>query len=105
MISREITKGSFKFLILYILSEGEYYGYSLAQRIREISDQEMIVSEGSLYPALYNLESEGYIKSRWDMDSTPKRKYYSITRQGKIYLNEQKNDFAKFNNLLNKILS
>ena len=84
MLSRELVAASTTTLVLSILSEGEDYGYSLIQRVKEMSGGEVEWSEGMLYPVLHRMERRGLIKSRWGESETGrKRKYYSLKKEGK----------------------
>ncbi len=103
-IPKEIVRGSLKLIILQTLNEADHYGYSLAQSIRERSDNLLKAGEGSLYPSLHNLEEKGLVESYWDENFTPKRKYYHITQAGKEYLNEEKDGWNKLIDILNKYL-
>jgi PadR family transcriptional regulator, regulatory protein PadR len=95
-ITEEIVKGSLKFIILSLLVEQDEYGYSLAQKIRDRSNDLVKAGEGSLYPALYKLESEGFISSYWDESVKPKRKYYTITDDGRKLLATERPKIQQF---------
>ncbi len=75
-------------LILAILRDGELYGYEIASRIRERSGGAFAPSEGSLYPALHALESDGALVANWRDDRGPRRRYYAITDKGQAMLAE-----------------
>lgn len=104
-IPTEMVKGSLKVVILETLRGESHYGYSLAQSIRERSNNLLKAGEGSLYPALYKLESEGYISSKWDQSYSPKRKYYSLTENGAKLLKEEKNNWKKLIGVLDFYLN
>ncbi len=74
--------------ILAILRDGELYGYEIASRIRERSGGAFAPSEGSLYPALHALESDGALVANWRDDKGPRRRYYAITDKGRMMLAE-----------------
>ncbi|GAB4156685.1 MAG: PadR family transcriptional regulator [Candidatus Dojkabacteria bacterium] len=102
--STEIIKGSLTLIILEILSKNEEYGYSLAQAIRSGTKDLLKAGEGTLYPALYKLEKDGYIKSEWKAEFTPKRKYYTITKKGRGLLKLQKEEWSTFINIIQDYL-
>ena len=105
-LPKEIIKGSLKLLILQTLNKNqEEYGYNLAQDIRKNTNDMFKAGEGSLYPALYNLERDGFIKSKWNENYTPRRKYYSLTESGKRYLQEEKNNWSNLIDILNIYIS
>ncbi len=78
-------------LVLSILDEEESYGYTIIQRVRELSDGEVAWTDGMLYPVLHRLEAQGLVRSRWQVsEAGRKRKYYALTASGRRALAEQK---------------
>ncbi len=79
----DLLPGTLEMLILKAVSLGPLHGYGVLLRIRQISDDVLQVEQGSLYPALYRLEHEGYIRSAWGTSENNRRaKFYSLTRAG-----------------------
>ncbi|HKK46353.1 MAG TPA: PadR family transcriptional regulator [Balneolaceae bacterium] len=104
MISRELKAASSKPMILSILSHGESYGYQIIQNIEELSDGEWKWSEAMLYPVLHRMNSEGLIQSRWEvMDNGRKRKYYSLTQNGKEALKTEKKQWMSVHEVLKSL--
>jgi PadR family transcriptional regulator PadR len=96
-IKGQLLKGTTPLLVLRVLSDGELYGYEIAQRIRERSGGAFAPSEGSLYPALHNLEAEGALVATWrEGDKWPRRRYYRITDMGRGMLAEHESAWASF---------
>jgi transcriptional regulator len=80
----DLVQGTLDLLILKTLALEPLHGWALAQRIRQLSGDVLLVQQGSLYPALHKLEAQGFIKADWDVsDANRKAKYYSLTRTGK----------------------
>ena len=80
----DLLQGTLDLLILQSLSRGPDHGYSIAQRIRDSSEDVLRVEEGSLYPALYRLERQGLIDSEWQVTENNRRgKFYKLTRKGR----------------------
>jgi len=74
-------------LILKVLSLEPLHGWGISERIQLISDEELQVNQGSLYPALHKLTQEGWIKSYWALtENNRKARYYRLTRAGKNQL-------------------
>jgi PadR family transcriptional regulator PadR len=83
-IDRQFLKGSISLLLLNLLSRGEMYGYEILQEASRRSAHAFAFKEGTLYPALHQLEKKGQIKSVWrTAENGRERKYYSLTPQGK----------------------
>jgi len=79
----ELLQGTLDMLILKALSLGELHGYGIMQRIQQISDDLLLIEQGSLYPALYRIEQQGWISSRWGVsDAGRKAKLYKVTKAG-----------------------
>lgn len=84
MFSQEILKGTIKPLIIKLIKEeGEMYGYQITQKVKEISSEKIIITEGALYPALHKLVDEGILVAESRPIGNRDRKYYSLTDLGK----------------------
>ena len=80
----QMRKGLLEFCILHIIARGEVYASDM---IDELTDAKMIVVEGTLYPLLNRLKNASLVSYKWvESDSGPPRKYYSITAEGKAFL-------------------
>jgi len=100
-ISKELVAASSRPMVLSILSNGESYGYEILQRVILLSGGRMEWSEGMLYPVLHRLENEGFIKSRWQVaDTGRKRKYYRITSKGKRQLAQDRAHWEALSQIL-----
>jgi len=90
-LNKEILKGNIDTLILSLLSKRDMYGYEMAKVVREESDNEFELKEGTLYLSLKRLEKVKWVESYWGDEQGPggRRKYYRLTSLGKEEL-EQK---------------
>jgi PadR family transcriptional regulator PadR len=80
----QMRKGLLEFCVLHIISRGEVYTSDL---IEELTQAQMIVVEGTLYPLLNRLKSAELATYRWvESEAGPPRKYYTITEEGKKFL-------------------
>jgi len=80
----ELLQGTLDMLILKAVSLGPLHGYGILLRIQQISKQRLEIQQGSLYPALYRLEDQGWISSVWgESENKRKAKYYNLTAAGK----------------------
>src|SRR5215470_1693895 len=95
MLAKELIAASTEPLILSLLSEGESYGYALIQEVKRLSGEKIEWTDGMLYPVLHRMEREGWIESRWGVAETGrKRKYYSLKKEGKRALKEQREQWV-----------
>ena len=84
MFSQEILKGTIKPLIIKLIQdEGEMYGYRITQKVKEMSAEKIIITEGALYPALHKLVEEGILTVESKPVGNRDRRYYSLTDLGK----------------------
>lgn len=103
--SYNFTRSDIKMLLLSLLSKKDMYGYLLIQELKELSNNYFSLKEGSLYPLLHSLEQENLIKSYWEeTDSKRKKKFYSITENGKKALKKEKDEWKKYSNYINTII-
>lgn len=85
----EMRKGMLEFCILLIISRGRIYATDI---LRELKQADLLVVEGTLYPLLNRLKSEGLLDYSWEESKAgPPRKYYSITATGRDLLKQLKN--------------
>jgi DNA-binding PadR family transcriptional regulator len=94
-IEKDLVAASATPLVLAILDEGESYGYAILKRVRALSDGELDWTDGMLYPLLHRLNRLGYVTTEW---RTPpegrRRRYYSITDEGRSALSEHKRQWV-----------
>ncbi len=92
----DLLQGTLDMLILKTVALEPMHGYGISQRIQQISQDILKVQQGSLYPALYRLEQQGWITSDWGTsDNNRKAKYYRITRAGKKQLEEEATNWER----------
>ena len=86
----DLVQGTLDLLLLKILALEPLNGWSVSQRLRQISGDVLQVSDGSLYPALHKLEQEGWITAEWRPSENNRRaKFYSLTRLGRKELEKE----------------
>ena len=97
MPSKDRLHGTLDALILKTLIFGPRHGYAIVQWLREQTGDALQVEEGSLYPALYRMERDGWIKASWGTsDLGRKAKFYTVTAAGRRQLQAETNEFATF---------
>ena len=86
----DLLQGTLDMLILKAVSLGPLHGYGVLLRIQQISKERLEIQQGSLYPALYRLEHQGWIESEWgESENRRKAKYYRLTAAGKRRLQSE----------------
>ena len=82
----QMRKGVLEYCILLELSNGDAYASDI---INELKSVQMIIVEGTLYPLLTRLKNAGLLSYRWEESTQgPPRKYYALTNEGRVFLNE-----------------
>lgn len=104
-MDREILKGSLEIILLSLLRNKDMYGYEISKEIKNITENVLILGEGTLYPALKRLKEKNLIQDYFieTNSSKKKRKYYKITEAGLIELNLKLKDFYLISNLIENV--
>ena len=80
----DLVQGTLDLLILRVLALESMHGWAIAQRIRQMSSDELRVGQSALYPALHKLEQQGWIEAEWAVSENNRRaKYYKLTAAGR----------------------
>ena len=86
----DVLKGTLDMLILKALELGPMHGWGVSQRIQQISSGVLNINQGSLYPALYRLEDQGWITSEWGAsDANRRARFYQLTPSGRARLRDE----------------
>jgi PadR family transcriptional regulator, regulatory protein PadR len=86
----DLVQGTLDLLILKSVALEPMHGWAIAGRIRQLSNDVLLVQQGSLYPALQRLEHQGWIGAKWGVSDQKRRaKYYALTRAGRKQLEKE----------------
>jgi transcriptional regulator len=86
----DLVQGTLDLLILKSLALEPQHGWAIAARIRQLSNDVLLVQQGSLYPALQRLEHQGWITAKWGVSDQKRRaKFYALTRAGRKQLDKE----------------
>ncbi|RZK22045.1 MAG: PadR family transcriptional regulator [Flavobacterium sp.] len=105
-MNNELFKGTLQTIILNLLAENDrMYGYEITQKVKVITDGELVLKEGALYPALHKLEAEGLLETSTEIVENRVRKYYTLSKFGEkevvSKLQEARDFIAQLQLLLN----
>jgi PadR family transcriptional regulator, regulatory protein PadR len=101
----ELLQGTLDMLILKAVSLGPLHGYGILLRIQQISRDRLEIQQGSLYPALYRLEHQGWISSEWgESENKRKAKYYRLTAAGRRRLQTETLKWDRMAGVIARIL-
>jgi transcriptional regulator len=88
--NRDIIQGTLDLLVLSSIRSGAMHGWGIAQRIRDRSGDVVLVTTGSLYPALHRLAAKGLIRAEWRPSENNRRaRYYELTAKGQRALGDE----------------
>ena len=106
LLAKNGVKGNMTLIILSSLLNGEKYGYEITKEVARLTNNEILLKEGSLYPALHKLEKEGLAESYWQQQEPgkPGRKYYKITEKGKGKVEEERKSWTTFMGTMGRII-
>ena len=102
----DLLQGTLDMPILKAVSLGPLHGYGILLRIQQVSKERLEIQQGSLYPALYRLEHQGWITSEWGVSENNRRaKYYRLTAAGKRRLQAETENWNRMAEVIAGILS
>ena len=101
----DLVQGMLDLLILKTLSLEAKHGWAIAKRIQHISKETLQVQQGSLYPALYRLERQSWIKAEWRTTETGRKaKFYALTRSGRRRLEHELGNWERLSSAINLVV-
>lgn len=106
MSTNPLLKGTLQTIILKLLEDNtEMYGYEITQKVKEISEGDVMLTEGALYPALHKLEADGFLETFTQVVDNRVRKYYRLTEQGGKEATNKLNEAQAFIDQLQTLLN
>jgi PadR family transcriptional regulator PadR len=100
-----MKRGTIELVLLLLLQDGQKYGYQLSQELEEFSDGEYELKEATMYPTLYRLTQNNYLRcEQIKVGVRRTRVYYEITPEGREYLQKLKQEYTSITGAVNKII-
>jgi len=101
----DLLQGTLDMLILKTLALEPMHGWGISQRIQQISNGVLSINQGSLYPALYRLEQQGWITSEWgNSENNRQAKFYELTKAGRKQLTEETENWERLSTAIGQVL-
>jgi len=105
MFDKELLKGILPVIILKLLNDHEkMYGYQIMQTVKDLSDEKILMKEGSLYPALHKLREAGFVEVETENIGKRVRHYYYLTEKGKVERQQRESELRNFLETVQKII-
>ncbi|HJA94211.1 MAG TPA: PadR family transcriptional regulator [Candidatus Eisenbergiella merdipullorum] len=103
-IDRSLISGNTSMLLLRLLEEKDMYGYEMIEELEGRSNHVFSLKAGTLYPLLHSLEEKNYLRSYENEVNGKVRKYYSITKDGRKYLKNRKQEWQEYTSAVANVL-
>jgi len=101
----DVLQGTLDLLILRTLALEPLHGFGISRRLRQITGGVFVVNPGSLFPALYKLEAEGYVSASWGESENRRRaRYYRLTAAGRKHLEAEQKNWRRISLAINRVL-
>jgi PadR family transcriptional regulator, regulatory protein PadR len=102
----DLLQGTLDLMVLQTLEMmGSLHGYGIARRIEQVSENEILLNQGTIYASLVRLQQRGWISAEWGVsDSNRKAKFYAITRAGKRKLREDRSHWERISAVMARVL-
>jgi len=102
----DLVQGTLDLLLLKILALEPMNGHAISQRLKQVSGDELRVSDGSLYPALHKLEQEGWLTASWRTTENNRRaKYYAVSRLGRKELEREADNWTRLSAAITRVVN
>ena len=101
----DLVQGTLDLLLLKIIALEPQHGWAISQRLRQVSNDQLQASDGSVYPALQKLELAGWIRSEWRTSELGRRaKFYSLTPPGRKRLVAEVEEWERLSSAVSRVL-
>jgi PadR family transcriptional regulator PadR len=101
----DLIQGTLDMLVLKALQLEPMHGWGITERIQQWSENVLSINQGSLYPALYRLERQGWITSEWQMTENNRRaRFYRLTATGRKQLTQERRNWERLSRAVNLVL-
>lgn len=103
----DLLQGTLDLMVLQTLAAmGSLHGYGIARRIEQVSGNEVLLNQGTIYASLVRLEQRGWIASKWGFsDNNRKAKFYSITRSGRRQLADDSHYWQRLTTVMARLFA
>ena len=101
----DLVQGTLDLLILRTIATEPRHGWAIAQRIQQLSEDELRINQGSLYPALQRLERQGWITAEWGLSETNRRaRFYRLTAAGTRRLQKERAEWERLSGAISLVM-
>jgi len=101
----DLVQGTLDLLLLKIVALEPLHAWAISQRLRQVSGDDLQVSDGALYPALHKLEQDGWLRAEWKVTANGRRaKFYALTRSGRRALDREAAEWKRLAGAITRVV-
>jgi PadR family transcriptional regulator, regulatory protein PadR len=101
----DLVQGTLELLLLKIIALEPQHGWAISQRLKQVSRDDLQVSDGALYPALHKLELSGWITAEWKTSDLGRRaKFYTLTGAGRERLHQEVDEWRRLSSAISRVV-
>jgi PadR family transcriptional regulator, regulatory protein PadR len=101
----DLVQGTLELLLLKIIGLEPQHGWAISQRLKQVSRDDLQVSDGALYPALHKLELSGWITAEWKTSDLGRRaKFYTLTGAGRQRLHQEVDEWRRLSSAISRVV-
>jgi PadR family transcriptional regulator PadR len=103
----DLLQGTLDLMVLQTLETlGPLHGYGIARRIEQLSEDQVLLNQGTIYASLVRLQQRGWISAAWGVsDNNRKAKFYSITKAGKRQVKTERSNWQRLAAVIGRVLA
>src|SRR5580692_4384173 len=103
----DLLQGTLDLMVLQTLATmGPLHGYGIARRIEQLSEDAILLNQGTIYASLVRLQQHGWIKAEWGVsDNNRRAKFYTITKSGKRQMKEDRSHWERLASVMARVLA
>jgi|ERR1700722_2450199 PadR family transcriptional regulator PadR len=103
----DLLQGTLDLMVLQTLATmGPLHGYGIARRIEQLSEDAILLNQGTIYASLVRLQQRGWIKAEWGVsDNNRRAKFYTITKSGKRQMKEDRSHWERLASVMARVLA
>ncbi len=103
----DLLQGTLDLMVLQTLETmGPLHGYGIARRIEQLSENQILLNQGTIYTSLVRLQQRGWISAEWGVsDNNRKAKFYAITRSGKRQMKQDRTYWERLSSVVTRVLT
>ena len=103
----DLLQGTLDLMVLQTLAVmGSMHGYGIARRVEQVSGNELLLNQGTIYASLVRLQQRGWIAATWGVsDNNRRAKFYALTAAGRLHVKSERTNWQRVSSVMGRLLS